>query len=270
VITLGTIGAFGFADFDPPEIIGLYRQLGATVVQAYRRRDSDITPAHIRAVCDDLGMGVDSMHGLFGEDLDPSSEDEAVRRRTIEVYRSEVAWIHALGGEMIVVHPAATEQPTASIEGRWTQLRRSFEDLAVIGQREQVVYAFENMPHEAQLGDDLPRLVDEVKRFGDPHVTFCLDTGHAHMTGDLCAAARLAGPILGHVHCSDNDGVADQHLLPFHGTAPWERMGEALAEIGFSDTFLLEVFEPADALRQAVAEGWRERFAAALRIGGAA
>ena len=48
MIRLGTIGAFGFDDFDPPEILGLYQQLGVTVVQGYRRRESAITPDHIR------------------------------------------------------------------------------------------------------------------------------------------------------------------------------------------------------------------------------
>src|SRR5437764_4497618 len=86
MMTLGTTGAFGFEDFHPPAVLGHYARAGCEVVQVYRNRQRQITPRDILSVVSALPLRIDSMHGVFGDDLDPSSEDESVRRQTVETY----------------------------------------------------------------------------------------------------------------------------------------------------------------------------------------
>ena len=105
--SLSTVAAFGFGDFDPPQMLELYRRLGCTSCQFYRNEANPPAVADVRRITADAGLAVDSIHGVFGEAYDPSSLDESHRRQTVEVYRREAELAAELGGPMVVVHPAA-------------------------------------------------------------------------------------------------------------------------------------------------------------------
>lgn len=267
MMTFGTIGAFGFEDFHPPEVIGLYAQAGCTVVQAYRNRDKNITAKDMVSVCRDLGVRIDSLHAHFGDDLDPSSEDETVRKAAVELYAREGEFCLELGGDLAVVHPSPSNVPAGNLEKRYSQLQKSFAELAEIGRRMKVKFAFENMPPYHPVGADVKRLVEEVAKCGSEHVVFLLDFGHAHMTCGIVEGVRLAGKHLKYTHVHDNDGVNDTHRLPYQGNLPWDPCREALHSIGYDGVFLLEVFEKADDLRKMINDGWKAKMGAILKNG---
>src|SRR5438309_11112835 len=100
MMTLGTTGAFGFEDFHPPEVLGHYARAGCKIVQVYRNRQRQISPKDILSVVNQFPMRVDSIHGVFGDDLDPSSEDESMRRQTVDTYRREADFCLELGGDL--------------------------------------------------------------------------------------------------------------------------------------------------------------------------
>lgn len=256
---LGVTGAFGFPDFPQPHVLSIYASAGCTLVQVYRHRETRLTADEIGAMVRETGMRIDSIHGHFGDDLDPSSEDDAVRRRSVDVYRAEGEYCARLGGEMVVVHPCPGKVAVTSLDRKYDQLRRSLDDLAREGERSGMRFAFENMPPYHPLGHDTPRLVREVASVGSPHIVFLLDFGHAHMTGRIGDAIRAAGPHLAYTHVHDNDGQNDTHRLPWRGTLPWDECGSALREIGYRGDLLLEVFEsPAD-LPGLLTSEWTER-----------
>ncbi len=267
MMTFGTIGAFGFDDFDPPEVIGLYAGAGCTVVQAYRNRARDIPAERIVSVCDDLGMTIDSLHAHFGDDLDPSSEDEQVRRFAVETYRQEAEYCRRLGGRISVIHPSPPHASAGDLARRHSQLRRSMEELARIGEEMDAVYAFENMPAYHPTGADVGRLVEMVAGVGSEQVIFLLDFGHAHMTCGIGEAIALAGGHLKYTHVHDNDGVNDTHGLPYRGSLPWDRCREGLHKIGYDGVFLLEVFEQSAELRRLLSAEWRARIQTILNNG---
>jgi sugar phosphate isomerase/epimerase len=264
MMELGTTGAFGFDDFHPPEVLALYAGVGCRVVQIYRNRALKLTPSDIRPVCDDLGLRIDSIHGHFGDDLDPSSEDETIRTYSVGVYEFEADFCRRLGGDLVVVHPSPSQSPVGNLERRYAQLRKSFDELAEAGERMGVRYAFENMPGYHPVGADAARLVREVAAAGSDRIVFLLDTGHAHMTGGLDAAIRAAGPHLKYTHVHDNDGTHDTHLLPYHGTIDWNACRNGLHAIRYDGVFLLEVFETAGELRSAFTEDWKRNVHAIL------
>lgn len=264
-MTLGTTGAFGFEDFHPPEVIGLYAAAGCTILQVYRNRQRAISPQDILAITRDLPVTIDSIHGHFGDDLDPSSEDEAARRATIALYESEAEYCLALGGDLVVVHPSPAHIPVGDLDGRYAQLRRSFDELARIGEALGVRFAFENMPPYHPVGGDVARLVQAVAAAGSDRIVFLLDTGHAHMTCGIVEGVRAAGGHLQYTHVHDNDGVHDTHNLPGRGTLPWNECAEAMHDVGYTGVFLLEVFEKTSDLRALLTDEWKAMIQGLLR-----
>lgn len=259
MMTLGTTGAFGFEDFHPPEVLGHYARAGCTVVQIYRNRQRDIDPGDIRAVVDDFPMRIDSLHGVFGDDLDPSAEDEAFRRKSIDVYRREADYCQALGGDLVVVHPCPARVAVKSFDLRYSQLRKSFDELADIGERYQMRYAFENMPPYHPIGSDVGRLLTEIRAVDSPWVVFLLDTGHAHMTCGIGESIRLAHRDIKYTHVHDNDGRSDTHSMPYRGNLPWDELRTELHRSEYSGVFLLEVFEKTSDLPQLMSGDWGDK-----------
>ena len=70
----------------------------------------------------------------------------------------------------------------------------------------------------------------------------CLDTGHLNMFGGKPAdAIRSLGSRLKVLHIHDNDGIKDQHLIPYMGNADWGGFFEALEEVRYPGTLNLEI-----------------------------
>jgi len=267
MMTLGTIAAFGFDDFHPPEVLGLYKRAGCELVQAYRNTNKNVSPGEIISLCSDLGLRIDSLHAVFGDELDPSSEDEAVRRRTVEAYRPELDLCRRLGGRVIVVHPDPPKAPVGNAENRWSQLARSVGEFARLSESAGVQIAIENMPGYHPIGHEVKRLADTIDAHGNGRVVFLIDTGHAHMTCGVGAAIRAAGRRIGYTHVHDNDGVNDTHRLPYTGTLPWDECREAFHEVGYDGVFLLEVFNSAEELRKLLNDEWKRRIGRILDNG---
>jgi sugar phosphate isomerase/epimerase len=264
MMTFGTIGAFGFDDIDPPTILGLYRDTGCTLLQAYRNRLKKITARDILTQSRDIGLTVDSLHAHFGDDLDPSSEDEKLRAAVTEAYKREADYCLDLGAKLLVIHPSPPHAPAGDLEHRYAQLRKSFKEYAKIGEQTGAIFAFENMPPFHPIGGDVQRLVKEVADFGSPHVVFMLDFGHAHMTCGIVEAIRSAGAHMKYTHVHDNDGVNDTHRMPYNGTLPWDACRDAIHAIGYNGVFLLEVFEKAEDMRRLMTDEWRKNMHAII------
>ena len=89
-------------------------------------------------------------------------------------------------------------------------------------------------------------LVDLVDAFGDPqHVGVCYDFGHANLVGQGFHRQNLniIGSRLHAIHVQDNHGVADEHLMPFHGNINWAEAMAGLADIGYDGDLTYEIQE---------------------------
>ena len=87
------------------------------------------------------------------------------------------------------------------------------------------------------------QLIDELnEKAGEELFGLCLDTGHLHI---VRKDPRTYIPILGKrikcLHLNDNNGFADQHLVPLSGTADWENIIKALAKIGYDGDINFEI-----------------------------
>lgn len=267
---LATIAPFNF-EFDTLRFLRAYHDAGCSHAQFYRNEDVPFEPAAALECVTEAGMQFDSIHGLFGATLDPSSPDEALRTRTIEVYEREGELAAALGGPMVVVHPSWMNEAGSPVsrppdEERIAALRRSMEGLARLGERLGVVFLMENLPGFFPIGHDSRRLAGWVRDLAAPHVRMCFDTGHAHIeagfNGAVASQLRECIDVVAYVHAHDNDSVKDNHRMPGEGTIDWDAVATVLREHGAPALpWMLEVFYPEAEVEQLVRDGLDGRLA---------
>lgn len=248
--SLACIAPFGFS-FDPTRFLAAYRAVGCATCQFYRNEQRPPTIADALKAAEVAGLRFDSIHGVFGFHLDPSSPDERHRKRCLEIYEGEGRLASDLGGPKVVVHPSAwnpgmrmmsRQEIEAASAPRWAHLDSFMRRLAEIGERLHVTYLIENQPMNCPLGHDAIKLAGAVSAIGSPYIRMCLDTGHAHMTGDIVESVRQALPAIDYFHVHDNDAKVDDHRMPGDGTINWTALAALLAESGSESPRMLEVF----------------------------
>ena len=97
-----------------------------------------------------------------------------------------------------------------------------------------VKIAFENIDHPQCL-------LQTMAHFTDPHVGFCYDSGHEACRGYGYEFLPLVGDRLICTHIHDNDGIDDQHLIPFDGKIDWQRVMRQLKECKYQGPLTLEL-----------------------------
>ncbi|MGD9690248.1 MAG: sugar phosphate isomerase/epimerase family protein [Phycisphaerales bacterium] len=269
--TLACIAPFGFS-FDPTRFLAAYHSLGCRTCQFYRNEQRPPTIAEALKSAELAGLRFDSIHGVFGFHIDPSSPDERHRKRCLEIYETEGRLATDLGGPLVVVHPSAWNpgmrmMTRAEIEAasapRWPRLDDFMRRLAEVGQRLGVTYLIENQPMNCPLGHDTIKLAQAVQAVGSSHIRMCLDTGHAHMTGDLVEQVRSAMSVIAYFHIHDNDSKVDDHRMPGDGNIAWDRLAAVLRESGTAAPRMLEVFYDESRVEELAQNGLATKLAAA-------
>lgn len=268
-IQLGTIAAVGFPDIPTARHLPLYRELGCTVVQAYRNTQANVTAAQMRDALAAGGMPCDSLHGIFGEEYDPSAPDETARRFAVETFRAEGRLCLKLGGSLVVVHCCTIRKDGVSPEERRLrveQLKRSIDELGRFGHTCGVRYAFENLPGYHPVGWDVKELAGILESVSAPNTGMCFDSGHANLVGDVPSAVRAGGKQIIYVHLSDNSGTADDHEMITAGHIDARAMATALHDVGYAGTMMVEIFHDEARLRKLLAEGTATKLAELVTI----
>ena len=263
-IRLGTVAPIGFDDFPPAEWLACFRDLGCTIVQAYRNQEANVSLEQMRDAIAAGEMPCDSLHGVFGEQYDPCACQESHRRFAVEAYQREGELALELGGHLVVVHCGTIrEGPVGPAEQqlRWKQFRTSVAELGRHGERIGVTYAFENLPAYHVIGHDVAELAGVLAELNVPRTGLCFDTGHAMMVGDPAAAVRAAAGRICYVHLSDNAGGSDDHEMPTYGRLDCDAMADAFHEVGYHGTMMLEVFHSVERLKAMADDGCAERLA---------
>lgn len=88
--------------------------------------------------------------------------------------------------------------------------------------------------------DDLLYIIDKI---GSDRFGICLDTGHLNLTDKNHVEFILkAGDKLKALHITDNEGVTDQHMMPFtRGNIDFVEIVKTLKKINFSGPFNYEI-----------------------------
>jgi D-psicose/D-tagatose/L-ribulose 3-epimerase len=172
-----------------------------------------------------------------------SSPDAAVRQAGKEFFLETLTNIakldvHLIGGALHSYWPIDYSQPVdkAGDRARGIEGIRGIADHANdlgINLCLEVLNRFEN--HVLNTAAEGVAFVTEVDK---PNVKVMLDTFHMNIEEDsIGGAIRTAGPLLGHLHTGECN-----RRLPGKGRTPWREIGEALRDIGYNGTIVMEPF----------------------------
>ncbi len=223
-------------------------------LEAPRAEPGQIDVAAARRLLDELGLGVVCHAAPYLPVHNPSA---LVRRAALDELRRSLDVAAGLGARLLTTHfmglPAFW--PEADGYELYAQLYRLLGGEAA---QRGLLAAMENGSRNAH----------QLKHFREifarcPDLLLLLDVGHANIDVPknqtreylFALADRLA-----HVHLSDNDGTADQHLplgAPAKGGVSWRRVAADLKSFGYDGTATLEVFAGERSYRQDSARRWR-------------
>jgi sugar phosphate isomerase/epimerase len=208
------------------------------------------------------GLKPFSFHAPFAGGLDITSPDAGQRAAALREMLLAVEAAGILGVECFVIHPGPEKEGRPAPEEHRQRLQHGAATLGRIAEQcaaKGVRLVFENMLPHLLLGrsTDLGWFMEALGPW-DPG--FCLDTGHAHLAGDLEGMTALFPGRLRMLHAADNRGVRDDHLPPGQGGIDWSRLIAQLRAARFPGVFILELAgDETKRPRQVLAEALRAR-----------
>lgn len=213
-----------------------------------------VRAAHDRI--EELGLEPYSLHAPFAEHIDITSLDPSRRGHARdELLRAAEAAGH-LRVRYLVIHPGP-EQGGFPEQERFQRMENAAQVLTEVSHESrarQVTLVLENMlPH--LFSGRVRELLWILGALDTIDVGICLDTGHAHLSGDLRTVAHKLSGHLWMMHGSDNHGQRDDHLPPGDGQIDWRRLLRQMKRIGFGGAIILEIAGQDDS--NAVLEGAR-------------
>jgi sugar phosphate isomerase/epimerase len=201
-----------------------------------------IDPGAVRAALDRHGLGVVAHTAWF---IPIGSPFSSIREASLVEFRRALRATQQIGATVMNVHygksPGFFSKEQAV--GRHVEvLSRLCEEAAEVG----VTIVLEHIPFGGS--EQLENIVAIME--GVPLLCFHLDSGHAKLERGYDRweeyLDRLGHKLL-HVHLSENDGTADQHLplgSSAHHTTNWPQHIGKLKATGYDGTITLEVFSP--------------------------
>ncbi len=182
--------------------------------------------AQIKAMLDRAGLKLLDTHGVCWGGAREFDLDPAKREHALELHRDRLRMTAALGGDTVVIHPAVGEDMAAAIDRQLA----SIEQLAPLCRELGVSLSIENTWPATVDHAVIPALLDA---FGPEVMGFCLDSGHANLSGNTDWLIEHAFGRLNCLHLHDNDGQSDQHQIPGMGTVAWEKVAPAILASGY-------------------------------------
>jgi sugar phosphate isomerase/epimerase len=201
-----------------------------------------VNPAAVRATLNRFHLGVVAHTAWF---LPFGTPFAGIRKACLGEFRRALAVAHKIGATVMNAHYSKAPgffSKEQVIEWHVEVLAQLCEEAAAVG----VTIVLEHIPHGGS--DQLENIVAIMERV--PLLRFHLDSGHAKLERGYDRweeyLDRLGSKLL-HVHLSENDGTADQHL-PL-GAVPrsktnWPQHVRKLKAAGYDGTITLEVFAP--------------------------
>ena len=198
----------------------------------------------LRRVADDLGLLVWSIHSPDVGSLAAAHAPE--RRRQLDALRHCLDLADTLGARVIPSHGLLLGPFDEDPEGCEERLAEALTALAAAAEPSGAQIAFENAGFTAPQAATTAAVLQRLDRASRAAFGFVLDTGHAHLDGDLDALAAGLGDHLVSLHLNDNDGRGDLHLPPGEGSADWPALTHLIAEAGYRGVLMYEVAAASD------------------------
>ncbi len=176
------------------------------------------------------------------------STNETYRRAGVELVKNRIEFTYKLGGDCVVMHGPVVHQPKDELDAQISALNKSLDELEEFASKYNIKLALENsyMNYADLL---IPVIMNRPKEF----LGFCYDSGHhndkAPMETDqqrkekTVLRNQLAERLYA-THIHDNNGYADNHWIPFTGTADWDDIANFLKLANYKKPINLELSYP--------------------------
>lgn len=203
---------------------------------------AQIDPKAIRAALDRHGLGVVAHTAWF---IPIGSPFTSVREASLGEFRRALRAAHQIDATVMNLHYGKSPgffSKEQVVKWHVEVLSRLCEEAAKIG----VTIVLEHIPFGG--GEQLENIVAIMEQV--PLLRFHLDSGHAKLERSYDRwdeYLHKLGPRLCHVHLSENNGTADQHLplgAAPRSTTDWPQHINKLKATGYDGTITLEVFAP--------------------------
>lgn len=247
-----------------PVTLGAIRDSGITKIEvfcsgAHFDYSSDEAVRELAGWLEERGMELHSMHSPTQRDTAGRhesgmpisiSDGERVRRLdAVDEVKRAIDVAERIPFKYLVQHIGSSRQ---SADARFIDAAfNSLEHLAIFAKQRGVTIALENTPSE--LGAPLS-LQNFIKETHLNDLRFCFDTGHANIEGGIPAAFESMRERVVTTHVHDNDGEADDHLMPYEGKIDWDATLQLFADAPHALPIVLELKEhatPSDVLGRA-------------------
>ncbi len=242
---LGLMAAYGFPRHDVRVDLAIARRIGASWIETLPDWKAQVDPRGLARTLAEFDLKPWSVHACWGRRtiraavVDLASTDRAIRTESIQDILECINWLADLGGSRLIVHPGGLSSSDQARERRGALA----DSLALVARRARtanVVVCVENMPPGVHPGSRTADLAGIVAAIDDDHLMLAIDTGHAHLNGNLIGETEAAAGRLASTHAHDNCADRDLHLPPGMGTIDWEEWARTLDRINYQGPIILE------------------------------
>jgi sugar phosphate isomerase/epimerase len=229
----GAIGRFAAAGFEGFDFNGI------DVVANWVKNDGDRHVGKLKDAVEQHGLRFVQAHGpMFSNYAEELAGSPALTPPCLE-------WCARLKAPWMVMHPLTVDRSASRSENLAANLSY-FRDMLPAMERHGVGVAIENMSdvfggprRYGAVPEDLVELCDHLAH---PLFGLCWDTGHANLQHlSQRAALGMLGSRLKVLHVQDNDGLQDNHILPYHGNIKWDEVLAGLKAAGYTGEWTFEV-----------------------------
>lgn len=202
---------------------------------------SDAEIERLRDYCRDLGLTISCNIGP-PKHCDISSSDPVKRQNGVDWVVGILRQMVKIGSK-VLIGAFYNCWPNTEIDGSkeemWARSVVEMKKIAAVAEELDIMLCLEILNRfESPILNDCDEGIKYCKEVDSPACKLLLDTFHMNIEEDsMGGAIRTAGKLLGHVHVGEAN-----RKLPGQGRLPWDEIGAALREIGFSGNVVMEPF----------------------------
>lgn len=202
--------------------------------------------AEIKAIADEEGIKIWSLHMPYGKEEDISVLNEVVRKQVVDIHKQIIKQAIVLNPQIILFHPSWY----LGLNEREERIQQLIKSVEVLNKEVKEIGAkmvIENMLgpkllKSAEQERPLCRSVEETIGIMDrlPKDVFAaVDMNHIKSPEKLVLAL---GNRLKSVHIADGDGLGERHYFPCSGEGKndWNAIISALYKVGYEGAFMYE------------------------------
>jgi len=172
------------------------------------------TRSELRRIAESEGLQITGLHWLLlaPQGLSVTSEDDAIRKKTLDVMRGLVELCADLGGK-VLVHGSPKQRMVENETEREEAIRRAqelFASVAEAAEQSNVVYCIEALnKEETNFINSIGESVELVRQIGNPAFRTMLDTKAALITETDSVPTLLdrwlPSGLIAHIHVNDSN-----------------------------------------------------------------